>query len=239
MMKDNFVDVWSGEFVINPPNESSDLHLLSDAEREKAAHFKQQILQQKYIQIRGSLRRVLASYLHIPPQHIPINLGPYGKPYIKGAALYFNLSHTADDFIIAVSNCTEVGIDIELCVPRKRLAALARRCFSVIEIDYWNALPKYQQQIAFFRFWVRKEAFVKAVGRGLALELNRCSINPEQQNQFTSIPANYGLATDWQVIEIPAKGAVFGAIVTKAIHFKYRSQKLIFLNNNAPFENEI
>ncbi|MEE9337039.1 MAG: 4'-phosphopantetheinyl transferase superfamily protein, partial [Methylococcaceae bacterium] len=77
----------------------------------------------------------------------------------------------------------------------------------------------------FFRFWVRKEAFVKAVGRGIGLGLNQCSINPEEQDRFTSIPQDYGFAQDWKIVDVPLDSVNVCAIVTKNLKFNYTQTK--------------
>ena len=183
-MNSHFVDLWHGEFLPINSKDKDYWVLLNDEERKKASTFGRQDLQQKYIKTRGIVRKILASYLNAAPQKIKIKTGEYGKPFVSNAEVFFNLSHTGNKFVIAVSNCTEVGVDIEQCKYRKSLSVLVEKCFSNTEITFWNALPEEEKTQMFFHFWVRKEAFVKAVGRGIGVGLNQCSIDPENQKKY-------------------------------------------------------
>ncbi len=58
-------------------------------------------------------------------------------------------------------------------------AALVRRYFSAVEVAAWDALPQASQHEAFFNLWTRKEAYVKALGRGLGLPLHSFDVNHE------------------------------------------------------------
>ena len=69
---------------------------------------------------------------------------------------------------------------------------------------------KYQ---AFYRFWTRKEAFVKATGYGIALGLNQCVINPENPTEFLRVPENCGQASAWHVQDIDLGEGIYGALV--------------------------
>ncbi len=228
MKKGNFVELWYGQILSNKGSGQDFLPLLNKYEREKLANYTRQDLQQKYINVRGILRIILAPYLNCMPQQIIIKTGKYGKPFVSDKSdepVQFNLSHTGNEFAIVVSNCSEVGVDIEQCKKRKSLQALVEKCFSDQEANYWNALPEEQKTGMFFRFWVRKEAFVKAVGRGIGLGLNQCSINPEKLNSFTLIPEDYGLASDWKITNVPLDNDKVCAIVSKNIKFNYKQME--------------
>ena len=71
-----------------------------------------------------------------------------------------------------------------------------------------------QKNQAFYRFWTRKEAFVKATGHGIALGLNQCVINPENPTEFLSVPDNCGQASEWRVQDIVLGEGICGAVVT-------------------------
>jgi 4'-phosphopantetheinyl transferase len=196
--------------------------LLSKEEKTKADSFSRLELQQKYSQTRGILRKILATQLNCHPQKIIIKTGEHGKPFITHNAIHFNLSHTGNRFVIATSNCTVIGVDIEQPIPRKSLPALVKKCFSDVEADYWTSLPDQQKVDMFFRFWVRKEAFVKAIGRGIALGLNQCVINPEDQNTFLDIPMEYGSASHWKITEPFTNNLNVCSVVTKNVDFEMR-----------------
>lgn len=225
--KGHFVEVWHGKIQLdNDLSEVSfnknDWSLLSVDEKNKAMSFLTKERQKKYIRIRATLKKILASYLNIAVKNIVIKTGEFGKPLLESGLLYFNLSHTGNRLIVVVSNLGNVGIDLELKKERKNQTALVDKCFSATEIWYWNTLSEADKTYMFYRFWVRKEAFVKAVGRGIALGLNQCVVNPLKQDCFLSIPASYGLASDWQIIDIPLAQEALCAVVTKSMKFEYK-----------------
>jgi len=221
-----FVDVWHGYLLLNQSEEHYYWSLLNDDEKQKAHTFARPELQKKYVKTRGVLRKILASYLDKEPECIDIKMGEYGKPYLTEGSVNFNLSHTGNKFVVAVGNVGDMGIDLEQHRNRKNMSGLVKKCFSDEESVYWHALPEMHKTDMFFRFWVRKEAFVKAVGRGIALGLERCVVNPDNQTCFLNIPEAYGLAADWKILDIALKQEDICALVTKDFEFDYKQTEL-------------
>jgi len=147
-MTDAFLDIWHGEILTAEPERQNYYALLNDEEKQKASTFLRPEMQQKYSKTRGVLRKVLASYLDVSPQKISIKMGEHGKPFVDDE-LFFNLSHTGNKFALAVSNCGEVGIDLEQKRDRNNLQGLVERCFSEQEANYWQALSEKQKVTMF------------------------------------------------------------------------------------------
>lgn len=207
------IDFWHSHSLDNATY-SDDWQLLDSHEKTRAENFLNPLLQQRYITVRGRLRTILAQYLNVSPESIRIEKAAHGKPYLVDyPELAFNLSHTNDVMVVAVAKNCQLGVDIEHCKPRASLAALVQKCFSDEEAAYWQQLPDAQQQQAFYQFWTRKEAFVKATGFGIALGLRECVLNPENPQQFLAIPASCGLATDWQCRDIVLEQGLCAALV--------------------------
>lgn len=103
----------------------------------------------------------------------------YGKPAISpqqnSAAVYFNLSHSAEKVVLAVSRFEGIGVDIECARKPRRIAAIAQRYFSQKEAAALLALPETLQQARFYDLWTLKEAYIKACGMGLAIPLQHFS----------------------------------------------------------------
>jgi 4'-phosphopantetheinyl transferase len=192
------------------------LHSLLDAgERQRAAAFKNVQAGQRYIAVRGLLRTTLVDYVDGDAASLRFTTNAHGKPELLGEALAFNLSHSADRLAIAVTSLAHIGVDIERVKPRPALAEVAARCFAAPELAAWQAVAAQQQLREFYRLWTKKEAFVKAVGRGLALGLEQCELDMATGQSFLHIPAEYGLAADWRVCELALDGfeAFCGAVV--------------------------
>jgi 4'-phosphopantetheinyl transferase len=146
--------------------------LLSAAETERAGRMKRELAKNRLIAGRGVLREILGGYLGVEPENVPIATGMHGKPFLAECAenLRFNLSHAGDVLLLAVAAGFEVGIDVEISETDKSIIEMARVAFSLREQEELSSLssPALQRD-AFYRCWTRKEACLKACGRGFSL----------------------------------------------------------------------
>ena len=131
---------------------------------------------ERYVVAHGRLRQLLAPLAGIAATAIEFTAGTDGKPALAGTAaasgLHFNLSHSGTLGLVGWSWRREIGVDVEIWRGMRDEEALVRRYFSAHEIAAWEALPAGQRHEAFFNLWTRKEAYVKALGRGLGLPLH-------------------------------------------------------------------
>jgi 4'-phosphopantetheinyl transferase len=126
------------------------------------------------------LRVALSSYdRSVAPASWNFTHNDYGKPSIcdeqNRASLYFNLSHSAEKVVLAVSHFKDIGVDVECARKPRRIAAIAQRYFSDKEAAQLLKLPEDQQQLRFYDLWTLKEAYIKACGMGLAIPLQHFS----------------------------------------------------------------
>jgi 4'-phosphopantetheinyl transferase len=145
------VDVYEVELA---PRDAS---LLSHDERERAARMARP---EPWIAARTALRTVLAQRLGVAPPEVVFAVGPHGKPEIAGAPLRFNLAHSGERALIAVSD-VEVGVDVE------RLARSSRAVERTLTDGERAALGDGDRHVELLRVWCRKEALAKAIGGGL------------------------------------------------------------------------
>lgn len=90
-----------------------------------------------------------------------------GKPYLDGP--YFNLSHSGDYVICAVSD-DEVGCDIEKI--RQGSQGLIHKYFAKEEKERLFALTNQKRKAQYFTaLWTLREAYAKKTGQGLARTL--------------------------------------------------------------------
>ncbi len=121
---------------------------------------------------RGVLRTLIGRYLGLAPASLQFTYGERGKPAIStnmGRALHFNVSHSHQLLLCAVTANRDVGVDVERITPLPDLDDVAGCVFSSSERDVLSAAPVAEKVRTFFRCWTRKEAYIKADGHGFAL----------------------------------------------------------------------
>jgi 4'-phosphopantetheinyl transferase len=155
------------------PHDELKTHL-SAHEQETLRAFAHPERQRSFLLSRVLLRQLLAK--HLPPDNIQFTRTPNGRLVLAGkTAPHFSLSHA--DGCVAVIVCAQpCGIDIE----KPRTAALekvAARYFSAAENAALAACPPATRAASFFRLWTLKEASVKALGEGLANNMERLSFD--------------------------------------------------------------
>ena len=213
-MKSEIVEIWHGKITAEDSHYQAYWRVLDEAEQAHAGKIKNALLHKRFVEVHGRLRNVLAQTLNQPPEKIWIKKAEHGKPYLADyPELAFNLSHSADRLIIAIGWNCQLGVDIEFCKQRINLPGLVDKCFAEEEAAYWTKLPETKKIQAFYRFWTRKEAFVKATGYGIGLGLNHCAINPDNPTEFLRVPGNCGKASEWHVLDIDLGEGICSALV--------------------------
>jgi 4'-phosphopantetheinyl transferase len=150
---------------------------LSDAERERAARFRFERDRRRFIVARARLREELAARLGVRPEAVRFAYGDNGKPRLADHALQFSVSHCDDVALFAFSKTAEVGVDIEAIRPVREADAIAVQFFSPLEHAGYAALAPRDRLLGFFRVWTRKEAYVKALGVGFSMALERFDLS--------------------------------------------------------------
>lgn len=145
---------------------------LDEAERHRAARLVREQDRHHYVLAHGGLRAILSRYLGVSPCMVPLGRTEAGKPFVRRDAhahftITFNLSHSHDRALIAVSKAQEVGVDLESVRSNVDLMKLSERYFAPSEHTVIMQATEEQRSIMFFRYWVAKEAVLKAQGIGL------------------------------------------------------------------------
>lgn len=166
-LKSDEIHIWTICLLNKKKNISYLSSLLSKDEQKKAANFKFLRDREQFLITRGILRCVLAGYLKEIPQAINIHYGLWGKPCLsEEKTLHFNVSHSGDYALFAFARDYEIGIDLEQVNENLELEEIALTIFSQTELSYWKKIPPEEKINFFFKFWVGKEAFLKALGKG-------------------------------------------------------------------------
>ena len=178
----NEIHVWSARLDRQPAELHALSALLDREEAKRAARYVFERHRARFTVARGVLRNVLSRYLACHPAEIVFESNEYGKPSLSVGgqgrmAVHFNVSHSEELALYAFSAETEVGIDVERIREDLATAEIAERFFSPEEVRALGVLPPHLRTEAFFNCWTRKEAYIKALGKGVSHPLERFTVS--------------------------------------------------------------
>jgi 4'-phosphopantetheinyl transferase len=183
-MNEGVVHLWvAPEWQLDESVEARYREFMSAEEREAERRFLVEGARRLHVLARGLQRSVLASCLPgADPAALTFHKNPKGRPALAppfdSSGIEFNLAHTEGMVVMAVCAGTKPGVDIEGISKQVPLAA-ARRYFSAAEVAALDALPAEEQPGRFLRLWTLKEAYLKAIGTGIAGGLGSMTFNLE------------------------------------------------------------
>jgi 4'-phosphopantetheinyl transferase len=153
--------------------------LLNASERERAARLKRPGAADRWTVARAGLRILLGAHTGLLPEEIELETTEHGKPELSGTRLCFNLTHSGDLALVALSEL-EVGIDVER--PGRNTAAVERTLSPAERAsgDDW------------LRIWCRKEALAKAMGGGLQWSPQDFDTTSDHGHTLADVPLNDG-----------------------------------------------
>jgi 4'-phosphopantetheinyl transferase len=170
----NAIQIWT----LCLPDHRNDMdlcrNLLTDEEIRRASKFVKPSDAEGFTLGRGLLRRILANCLSTDPAGLKLNRNAQGKPFLEGGELEFNVSHSRDRLLIAVTAGRAVGVDIEFRRGGLNMESIARRWFTPEEQAFFQTMENPEE--GFFEIWAKKEAYVKALGMGIYKELNSFAV---------------------------------------------------------------
>jgi len=172
-LREGEIHVWHGALEASPDP-------VTPAEAARARRMGSPHRRREFLVCRSALRRILAAALGIDPLAVSIREGAHGKPHLgprglNPASIGFNLSHSGDRFVVALALGMAPGVDIERIRPRRDLHRLAGRFFS--RAEQAEVAAASDPHGAFYRVWARKEAVIKADGRGVSIGLDRFDVS--------------------------------------------------------------
>lgn len=191
MINSNEIHVWRAFPDVSTIDLESMKEILSVDELERARRFHFEKDQRRFIIARGILRKILSSYLGMEPHQIRFEYTSHGKPILAANSasnnLTFNLSHSGRIVLYGISRGGNIGIDIERIKEHLDFWQIAQRFFSPGEISSLERMDKVNQTAGFFQNWARKEAFIKATGKGVSFPLERCDVSLFSESTWSPI----------------------------------------------------
>jgi 4'-phosphopantetheinyl transferase len=150
--------------------------LLSGEERTRQARFRFARDQRRHLVTRALVRTVLSRYAPVRPEDWVFSAGARGRPQISAPRpeppLEFNISHSADLIVLAVTCGRALGVDTESIAAREADIAGLDRYFAPEVSAALLSRPPRERRRRFFELWTLKESYIKARGVGLALGLD-------------------------------------------------------------------
>jgi 4'-phosphopantetheinyl transferase len=162
--------------------------LLDAVETERRTAFRLQADQNRFTLGVVLTRIILGTYLGVPPEQVKLDRScpdcgqPHGRPQLVSAPgqIAFSVSHSGNLVGVAFATAPAVGLDVELIAPQ-RAEGLTQAVLSPAEQADFDRSDPARRGSDFFRYWVRKEAVVKATGEGLRVPLPDLTMSPADQ----------------------------------------------------------
>lgn len=162
-------------------------NILSKAELERVNRFVREKDAQSYVVSHALLREILSHQLGCKPSDLVFAKNAHGKPLLLDSGIYFNLSHSGDYVLIAISPESPVGIDVEQHRHERNVLEIAERYFTPEECLCIKKQDDQKMTAYFYDIWSTKEAYVKALGQGIAYGFDRFSVVNAEGDFVSSI----------------------------------------------------
>jgi 4'-phosphopantetheinyl transferase len=220
-LADDELHVWRASLDLFPELLHRVENTLNANEKERAGRFLVPQGRERFLAGRGILRDLLGMYLEIGPGKVELSYGSQGKPSLSSvhnSKICFSVSHSQGMGLFVFARGSEIGVDIEEVKPDFRGMEIASHFFSGEEIAGLAKLPPTVVNEAFFGCWTRKEAYVKARGKGLSIPLRSFTVSSSAKEQ--SLRDEKGTVWSCYALE-PAQG-FSGAVVAAGENWKLR-----------------
>ena len=201
---------------------------LSPDERERADAYRFAQDRRRFMVARGLLRWLLARYLGDAPDEVCLCYGPRGKPELSrrrgGHPLRFNCSRSRGQALFALTRGRRIGVDLETVRPIPEARQIAERWFTPAERAALATVWSNRHDEAFMRLWTLKEAFVKALGDGIAdgLERMEVAMSPGCVPVLCALDGDSTAAAHWSLRVLPSTAGECASLVLEGRDYRLR-----------------
>ncbi len=212
------IHLWRARLNLSPEQLEIGRSLMSANELERADRLITDILRNRRVAGQSILRDILSRYLGAPASEIVFSHGERKKPYIQGSDIQFNMSHTEDIALVAITLLNPIGVDVEGIKTSKYHEGIVKSNYSVQERLQYESIPESQKLEAFFRAWTRKEAYIKAIGLGLYYPLEKFTVDLSSTSEkgLISIEGSTEKAKNWHLPSFYADERFMAAVAIEA-----------------------
>ena len=167
------------------------VNVLSDDEKERSLRRVPEVRRRAVVS-RGRLRVLLGCLIGVPPEEVSLAIGHFGKPYLsdpRQRSIQFNVAHSMDEAVIALSRQCTIGVDVEkrkTTHDKSWARLMAPTILSEIEMKQRVGVSDGLRPEEILDCWVAKEAVLKAIGTGIGDKLRACQL-PSDLPEFRMI----------------------------------------------------
>jgi 4'-phosphopantetheinyl transferase len=228
------IHVWRASLDLPTSRVQALQHTLAEDELERAERYNFRTDRNRFVVARGLLRDILSHYLGVGAGQVRFCYGSHGKPRLApeldGGRLRFNMAHSDGLALIAVARDREIGIDVERVRLDPANQEIAERFFSPGEIAALHGLPAGIQLRAFFTCWTRKEAYLKARGKGLALPLDQfgVSLAPGRPAALLSADGEPQEDCRWSMQDLDPGASYVGALAAEGHSWQLKCWQMMW-----------
>jgi 4'-phosphopantetheinyl transferase len=211
--------IWRFELSLKCTPYEKLISILSMEEIQRAKNFYFEKHYFQYLATHIIKRLILAEYLDVSPKLLEFEKGRWGKPALlktrNSKNIQFNISHSHNLILIAVTVEDLVGIDVEYHAEKIPIKSLNEAILSTSEKKFFLKLKDQEKSTAFFRCWTRKEAYLKAIGIGMSINLANISVDINEFPAEDWIKINKNEIVQWKLFPFDAANLYTSAAVAK------------------------
>ena len=195
--------------------------VLDPSELQRASRFVRDPDRQRFVTARACLRFLVGNYQGMDPGKVRFSYGQHGKPTLAygwhATDLSFNVSHAQDLILYAFVHGRAVGVDCEHVRHDIEVDKLMPLVFSNRELDTVRKRALGDSRDTFYRVWVAKEAYVKATGLGLSLDLTKVHIEWDntEEGGIIEVAEKPEERERWCLRMLPAPSGYYAALVVE------------------------
>jgi 4'-phosphopantetheinyl transferase len=216
-LADDAVDIWAFPTIASDVVIARLETVLNRDELQRAACFRFPHLRRSFVLARGTLRCLLGRYLQSDPGAVRFVYCTNGKPeVVSTTGLRFNMTHSGRLAMIAMTAECDIGVDLEVIRQLSEFQCLADRFFCPEESSAIRSCPEGEREAAFFCCWTRKEAYLKATGRGLSAPLNQFCVSAHSDGPSRFINTEGDTEQDWIIESLRLRPGYAAAIAYRS-----------------------
>jgi 4'-phosphopantetheinyl transferase len=152
------------------------IELLDESERRRYARYVFDEHRLEYLAGCVMAKRRIAELSRVQPGEVRFRRDCWGRPHVaepdRCLRYHFSISHTKGYVVCAVSESSNIGVDVERTDRAPAHLPVSESCFASTELSDLGVRDGADLSGRFVQYWTLKEAYAKAVGKGLSLPFN-------------------------------------------------------------------